>query len=513
MEEQENDYSLLIFLFFYFIIHTDSSSVKPMSSSSSLLILDVEKGFLKEKDFEEIQKMCPSREEWKEAVVHHRETGRDGVNHRARKAFKCVERRHDFIGHVQRLLMRALLPRLQKEKGFLYCWARGHRGTEWLWYKPGMFFRPHTDFERYVCGGLVPYVCLIGLMDTEEGGETKVASEKYVGGARKNGMLFFPASEMHEAMPVIKGEKLCLKMEFFVVRSDPDLLQVEDVENRNHRSISIWSKESIGLFDNYLCSQMSFRAAGGDENGGNDDQKKLFFSAETAKELQELMLAIAEARTKECEMFFPTLSTTFLHDIFVCHYHLRNRYPSQAPQQRSVILGTDEEAWDYMNRQMDLPANSRMMVGLWYKKTGKKTYEFYKTFSRLGMIDARQWGLKNPRFLNSPIDKYCPYSAIRRHAIQHFIYTEDMIQGSEPYFSPETTMMDGTSLPQTIEPMDTTILKTIQPSDRIEKHTRKQGMVKDIVTEMCNDEDCGTISDTYEYYVSFDIQVRWFLCN
>ena len=77
MEEQENDYSLLIFLFFYFIIHTDSSSVKPMSSSSSLLILDVEKGFLKEKDFEEIQKMCPSREEWKEAVVHHRETGRE----------------------------------------------------------------------------------------------------------------------------------------------------------------------------------------------------------------------------------------------------------------------------------------------------------------------------------------------------------------------------------------------------------------------------------------------------
>jgi hypothetical protein len=64
----------------------------------------------------------------------------------------------------------------------------------------------------------------------------------------------------------------------------------------------------------------------------------------------------------------------------------------------------------------------------------------------------------------------------------------------------------------THQPFDwTTVLHSIQPSDRVQKKIRRHGTVITTETEMCNDEDAGTTTETYETYVSFDIQIRWFL--
>jgi hypothetical protein len=464
------------------------------------MLIDIESAFLQEKDFEEIRAACPREEHWKQAVVHHRRTGRDVVDNSTRKADKCVEMRHDFIEKAQRMVVRALLPHLRKSPQFLHCWARGHRGTEWLRYKPGMFFRPHTDFERYVCGGLVPYVCLIGMKDVEEGGETRVGETMCVGGARRNGAVFFPATELHEARSVVNGEKLCLKMEFFVVTAAPDVLRVEDA---GRRWMSAWSKETIGLFDNYLRSHSSFEKRA--------DANRLAVTTETAQELQQIMMAIAEARTRECEMFFPTLSTTFLHDVFACQHYLSH------PDPTTVILGSDERAWDYMNTEMSLPPTSRLMMGLWYRKTTEDGYRLHNAFSRLGQLTKSFHPFFQSATTVDTIDtathQYYPYSILHKHVLEEFIYAQDLsTDGFRPIMDAEEQKLEGKDLPLTTRLIKWKhILKNVQPSDRIQKKIRKSGMARTTVTEMCNDEDLGTTTESYETYVSFDIQIRWFL--
>jgi hypothetical protein len=454
------------------------------------MILDIASDFLSPGDWEEIWEMCPGDEQWIEAVVHRRRNGEDRVNKKTRKAYKCVENRHDFIDRVQRHVMASILPRLREQEGFLYCWPRGHRGTEWLRYKPGMFFRPHTDFERYICGGLRPYVCLLGMKDVEEGGETRVDKTMCVGGARKNGMVFFPATELHEAVSVIRGEKICLKMEFFVVMASPDLLSIHSRSGWR----STWSKSAIDLFDNYLRSHLSFSST--------STSTSMVVSEKTAQEFQQLMMAIAEARVRECEMYFPTLSTRFLHDVFACHEYLGSPHRTSATK---IIMGNDDNAWEYMNSKRMLPNDARLMVGLWFKKAGgggDSAYRLFSTFSRLGSSSITT---------ETATNRYRPYTTIHRHALESFIYFQDMsIDKLHPLEDEDT--IPGTDLPLTNQSLEwSSILQNIQPSDRLQKKIRKQGTVITTETEMCNDEDAGTISETYETYVSFDIQIRWFL--
>jgi len=458
------------------------------------MILDIASDFLSPGEWEEIWSMCPGDEQWKEAVVHSRRDGMDRVNKTTRKTYKCVENRHDFIDRIQRHIMASLLPRLREQPDFLYCWPRGHRGTEWLRYKPGMFFRPHTDFERYVCCGLRPYVCLLGMKDVEKGGETRVDKTVCVGGARKNGMVFFPATELHEAVPVIRGEKICLKMEFFVVTANPDLLSIDS----KRRWLSTWSKSAIDLFDNYLRSHLSFTAS-----TASTASTSLVVSEKTAQELQQVMMAIAEARVRECEMYFPTLSTRFLHDVFACHEYLLSRPHRAAMTATNIIMGNDDHAWDYLNTKMPLPTDARLMVGLWYKNAGEDSaYQLFSTFSRLGSITTD----------TSIIDRYRPYATLHRHALEYFIDYQDMSTSTLDNSIRNDDTICGNDLPHTNEPLDwTTILQSVQPSDRIQKKIRKQGTVITTESEMCNDEDGGTITDTYKTYVSFDIQIRWFL--
>ena len=465
------------------------------------MILDVASGFLAPQDVEDLSTKIPTTEQWTQAVVHHRRDNLDRVNPATRKAYKCVENRHDLIDRVQRQIMASLLPLLRKQDGFMYCWPRGHRGTEWLRYKPGMFFRPHTDFERYVCGGLRPYVALLGLNDVEEGGETRVGDRKCVGGARKNGMVFFQATELHEALPVIRGEKICLKMEFFVVTADPDDLFCVGRGN----GTSVWSRSAIQRFDNYLRSFISFISF------QTSSKQKMVVSEKTAQDLRRLMFAIAEARGEDkidnsnlCDPYFPTLSTRFLHDVFTCLEYLRS-----PPHHRTstVLLGNDDQAWEYLNTHTNfLPDSARLMVGLWFKKSGKDTYRLHSVYHRLGH------NVNSCSTSDLPTDRYRPYATIHRHALAEFIHDQDLAVGAAPAYDSNDLEESGKDLPRTHQPFDwTTVLQTVQPSDRVQKKIRRHGTVITTETEMCNDEDAGTTTETYETYVSFDIQIRWFL--
>jgi len=458
----------------------------------------MESSFLPEKDWQLLFDSSPDKEQWKKSVVYDRHVGKDRVAKDVRHADKCTVIDHAWISNVERLLTRALLPRLREKPGFLYCWPRGHRGTEWLRYEPGMFFRSHTDFERYVCGGLVPCVCLVGMRDVAKGGETQVGKTRCVGGARRNGAVFFAANELHEARPVLEGHKLCLKMEFFVLVETtlPDrLLRVEDDQQRWR---SVWSTTALNVVDSYLRSHCSFE-------GGKD---RLVVSTPLAQELQKLMMAIAEKRERECEEIFPTLSTSFLHDVFCCLSAFSTAATATATQ---TILGTDEQAWEFLNTQtLPLPPTLCLLVGIWYRKTGQKRYKLYEVYSRQG--DRHMQYFKNSISRTSSTNEYCSYSSLRQHAVETFIDEKDMTPLSKNLTLDTTQKLSGTDLPWTrhTEKMNwRSVFRDIEPSDRVERNQRQHGMASTIVSEMCNDEDAGTTTETYERYVSYDLQIRW----
>ena len=155
-------------------------------------VLDIPQNFLPDRVFREMEKTTPSPESpasWAQANVHHREKRQNILALHVRHNLKAPVT-VDLRRHVHSWAIHALLGRLRAQmKTFRYLFAR-HSQAEWLLYKPGMFFHEHEDFERYICNGMIPYVLLIGMRDTIEGGETKVDGKSYIGSARRNGAVF-----------------------------------------------------------------------------------------------------------------------------------------------------------------------------------------------------------------------------------------------------------------------------------------------------------------------------------
>jgi hypothetical protein len=87
-------------------------------------------------------------------------------------------------------------------------------------YRSGDFFEWHRDTQPPGRDGQF-FSLLLGLADTEEGGGTQIVDPKtrihqYQESSRQGEWLIFDSSLMHRGMPVLKGEKVCLKLDFWL---------------------------------------------------------------------------------------------------------------------------------------------------------------------------------------------------------------------------------------------------------------------------------------------------------
>jgi len=463
-------------------------------------ILD-ETNFLAASEFQEILDRCPPDTEWKSANVYDRRAEKNVVNGEFRHAQKVHERSLPDCKRWQSACTRRLVGLLRRSlPHFHYLFARPAR-VEWLRYEPGMFFKPHQDFERYTCNGMIPYVLLIGLRDVEKGGETRVGERVCTGSTRANGAVFFPSNMIHEACPVEAGIKCCLKLEYFVfVDEDPITISSETAG-----WTSYWTRSALSMTHNYIRSHLDF---------SREAETRLFLSESTAQGFVRLMKDIASPHpsyptTPFQDMMFPGLTIPVLHDLFI----------TLSPD--PIVLGRQPMAWDHLHRH---PLSSICLTGLWVREARQSKYTLWMVVDRMGRPFRKISGRKEISIGPSMVDeeeeksgtRFLPYPYLRERLIQQFIAEKDMP-------STKTSDRHGTSDPQVAggEDYPEDVLRThlehywpdlrkIQPSDDAHDESKRiAGTILREEREFCNDEDAGYEIVRWTEYKSYKIQTRW----
>lgn len=106
-----------------------------------------------------------------------------------------------------------------------------------IYYEENEFFAKHTDVINIDSNYFKNYSLLINLIPCEEGGETVLyINEKFSyysnNTSKKPGAgLIFPKSTLHEGLPIKKGKKLILFMNYFCYKKEKDYIIVNIEEN------------------------------------------------------------------------------------------------------------------------------------------------------------------------------------------------------------------------------------------------------------------------------------------
>lgn len=439
-----------------------------------------ERDFLAAADWETIRSRCPE-DEWEESVVHSRTTGKDVVDRRVRRAHK-IHIREDYEGELIRIVKERIIPLFRGDPRFRYCWPRP-RHSEWLRYRPGMFFHRHSDWEKYKCTGLVPYVCLIGLQDTGEGGQTIVGDRPLEGSRLRNGMILFPGNIPHEASIVREGEKRCLKLEFFAFFQETDVIRVSDPRSR---WMSFWTTDEISLMDNFIRSHAHF--------SGKTD---LVVETEMARQTHNLRLAIADPKIRlpvHGDEIFPTATAPFLHDVFGVARFLRGEDP--------VFMGLDPRAWEFINREMDIPTTHTLMVGIWaaggkYDRDrdppARIAYHFsHATDRAMGAAEMRT--------------HFVDFETISVHLLRGFMLRTERRSSSS---LDKITATEGKEVMPSDSTREYPRLCEISPSNYWNRPEQHRGSMRETFTEFCNDSERGSENHQETVYFSYSLQVRW----
>jgi hypothetical protein len=459
------------------------------------------KDFLSGQDFSQILHHMPRKEEWRQAVVYNRRSGENIINPKIRHAYKIREINPANCRLWQSMCTRRLVSILREElKNFHYVFARPV-GIEWLHYEPGMFFRPHQDFERYTCNGMIPYVLLLGMCDVEEGGETLVGETVCSGSIKRNGAVFFPSNMVHEARPVIRGIKCCLKLEYFVfVDEDPIVVSSHTGDWK-----SFWTQPAIAMVDNYIRSHLDFKG-----------ENHVRVSTSMAQGISSLMRSIAHPMPHRPissfdDMIFPNLSIHALHDLFT------------TISSESIILGKDPHAWEILQQASPTSITSVCLVGLWARNDHDDKYRLRLLVDRMG----RCLSYMNKKVWRSPpmqedLDgsHFMSYPCLRERLIQKFIISEDFPKESSVYDKEsiaQTDLKKGTVSPswetiQSILSASWKELLKVQPAQTkiVHENSRRiAGEINKEEREWCNDEESGFETVRWKEYVSFQIQTRW----
>lgn len=433
------------------------------------------KDFLPKEEYEFIKARCPI-EGWQDAVVFNKHSRANVYNPRVRNMKKIVERDTSLIDIVLPKIMSVL----NTFDGFIDAWIRpGH--IEWLCYERGMFFDVHEDFERYTCNGMRPYVFLLGLSNTEEGGCTIVNDKKLFGGTVENGAILFQSNVPHSSEMVLTGKKICLKMEIMALFSDVEMMRVQTPDGNIS---SYWDMEALRHIDNYMSSSLRFQAS---------RENKIIVSEDLACDIKDAMIAITMSRDHFTnDMIFPSMTTSCVRDVFVC---CGLRHTS------GVVMCSDPLAWQLVN-ESSIFNGVTLVVGLWVKKTNTYGVSPYKLNT---ILDRRG----NPISVSDTPDdgSYITLDSLRSRLIRKFIQSmESDMQ------KPKLVSEIKNGAPHVSSWPSHKIFNEItkhSPSDEFVEASVAEGEVEHVDREWCNDEESGFEEVHYTAYESYKMQIRW----
>lgn len=452
-----------------------------------------EVNFLSEDQFQEIEKLLPVSD-WSFSNIHHKASQKDVLDPNARSCIKVKEFRKGAKRTMEKIITKRLLPLFRKDPRFRYLAFRFHH-TEWLRYYKGTYFKPHTDFERFICNDMVPYVCLLGMNDTLEGGETKVASLELKGGTLRNGMACFPGNLVHEAKPVLNGIKLLLKLEFFVFFADENSLMVSDSE---HKWRSYWNRKDLPLIDNFLQSSLDFSS--------QCPSNHLVVSEESAKQIYKCMLYIADPSSlppherNTFDMFFPSVTPHYVHDVMVVSHFFRNN------KSNDLILGNCPDVWQKLNQgDFDVCSKPFLLGAVLYVRNHIPNPQLHKDFEYVLSVyrNGQSESPKDPHV-------YSSYQDIQDELILWFIQKNEIQvkpQKDQIFLQREEKLKNGISIDSSPSlPEQELRTKMVEPL--LKKQINGTKTIEEI--EFC-DEELGYELYTMDIYVRKDIEIRWFV--
>lgn len=534
--------------------HTPKSRVLPCVRFPS---------FLPAKQFSAIHAFLPT-EGWTDSSVYNFREQREKISPYSRRSQGIREKNTDRLLRLRSFLMKPLLEVLRKEVPFFsYLMFREHE-TEWIWYRTGDFFQVHEDFEKFICPDMVPYVLLQGLETTLQGGETVVydaAKQPIVcrESALSNGAVFFPSHMAHKANQVHKGQKICLKTEFFLFCSSqaerkstsPDgYLQVSAHHPRTGypMSLSWWPHCVLDRVDNFLSGMERFSTMTMATNGG-DASSSCFVQQEAKKERKVVLESPDLARSlsllscywydrtqgslpvemkESWEMLFPDWTFSSLQEICAVLSFVQ----SSVPTHPRIILGNDERAWKWLH-ELSAPSLGTEWIPLlvcWTRTNRSDPYKLFQvTDCTARTLDKYAYGTPNPftalttgkdSSSSSSSQKQLQYLDFLTYRVRMMEKIIEHFEGKRQRWRKEKTKGHHHSLfPShwerivsiTEEKWEAIVscLKDIQPSDDVSKPWHHQNEYERQEYEMCNSEDAGFVSYSFMHYVSVYIQIRW----
>jgi len=440
--------------------------------------------FLAHDEFLKIREFIPNNG-WRPAKVYSLGKKKTMVDTQIRKSGKNYEKRKDVIREMKKIIMKPCIKWFKENiQHFQYCWMRNNQ-TEWIRYQEGDFFRPHQDFEKYICNGMIPFVFILGLQDVEQGGGTKIGDTVCMGSAQENGAVFFQANLMHESLPVEKGVKLALKLEFFIFVGE-DFIRTQD---DHKRWLSLWSIEELKLMENFFMSKFDF---------DKKMSKTVTLGSDLARESCRLNMSIADPTVSHtgCDILFPGFTVKALHDIFSIH-HFIHHYRND-----KIVFGSDPIAWEFINTKMSIPENFGLYVGIWSKKNLADQYVLQNYYNRKGEVFHSFYYMKNP---SKTCNEYVEYPSLKIHILDKFLNRFDHYDEKNVSLHYEKGQC-----------VHNPVLKNLErvkhvPSDNTEKPSFEKGKVTVEEKEFCNEEDAGYMTYRHTEYKQYFIQIRFFL--
>ena len=172
---------------------------------------------------------------------------------------------------IRELVQNNVVPILNKDCNSCYFTVPNYH-QDWVKYSVGGEFKIHTDFVKYHYKDMKTYTMLIGLKNTESGGETNLylpykkkrnkrqrrqrRKVTFSEGINPGGILCFQSDLLHSGSPVLRGEKEVLVLTLWAFKKtvyhDSNLLLIKTSDNHQY----LVSKDLVK--DTIFMSQSSF---------------------------------------------------------------------------------------------------------------------------------------------------------------------------------------------------------------------------------------------------------------
>lgn len=178
----------------------------------------VNEPFYDQDTLDRLNKWINQNSDWEFCKVYNKKYKKSMINDKTRSSYKITCTNQKMIEFIEE----KTLSRLKSLIPFNDFWMRNSH-FDVLYYTEKMYFDSHVDFIKYYFPDVRLYVLLVGLMNTEKGGETKVHLNKkdsilLNGAVMTNRACLFPAHLLHQGKMVEKGNKKCIKIDIFIMK-------------------------------------------------------------------------------------------------------------------------------------------------------------------------------------------------------------------------------------------------------------------------------------------------------